>query len=92
MSRNPLTDRARLGRAALEAYRSAKGESMAQAHRDDRQSEISDCVADLLHLAAKQGFDLGAIVRCAESNVGAERANVARAVREGMDLNTAFRA
>jgi hydroxypyruvate isomerase len=81
---NPLTTRARYGAGALSGYRTAKGESMRTAHPDDQESEVSDAIADLLHYAAAHGFDRARILRCAESNAGAERANFAAATREGL--------
>lgn len=72
-----LSRRAQHALAALIAYRRAKGESMEGAHPDDRKSEISDLVADLLHYAAGEGHDLKSILFCAESNAGAELAGLA---------------
>jgi len=72
---DPIDYRSSLGAAALKGYRRAKRESMATAHPDDQESEVSDLIADLLHYAVRRGFNPGLIVSRAESNAGAEFAN-----------------
>jgi hypothetical protein len=71
-----MSRRAKLGHAALRGYRAEKRESMANEHRDDRLCEVADCIADLLHYAHHEGFDLKSILFKAESNAGAEIAGL----------------
>lgn len=59
--------RADRARRALNAYLETKGES------DTDEADITDLIADLLHLAAAEEIDTEPILRVAEINFESER-------------------
>lgn len=61
-------------RCARMGYRQANGHhGPPSRHRDDLQDELTDLVADVLHLAHHEGFDTARLLRCAEDHFSAER-------------------
>lgn len=83
---NRITASARFALAAVKGYRKSKKVTAAQlrnTHRDDQEAELSDLMADILHLADQQGFDCQAIHRMALNNFESERDNARRGMLEG---------
>lgn len=60
-------DRAEWGRTAVEAYGAIKGSS------DDEASDLTDCLADLLHYAASLNIEPGDIIPTALMHFEEER-------------------
>lgn len=83
---NRITASARFALAAVKGYRKAKKVTAAQVrntHIDDQAAELSDLMADVLHLADQRGFDCAALHRMALTNFESERDNLKRGILEG---------
>lgn len=68
-------DRAEWAKEALAVFtcRTYSGDHPDTMHRGDLETAIGDLIADLLHFAAGQGFDTGAVLAAATLHFEAEQ-------------------